>query len=91
MRNSYTEQGYCSQCLRKYPPGYLAAKKKVWGENVRRSLADRKAKGLPIGRPKLRDDNLIVELRARGLSIRKIAKEIGCSSSSVAAAIKELK
>jgi DNA invertase Pin-like site-specific DNA recombinase len=40
------------------------------------------------GRPKLRDDQKIHELRAKGLSIRAISKEVGISPASVQRALK---
>jgi DNA invertase Pin-like site-specific DNA recombinase len=58
-------------------------------KSVRLKLANKKkaAAGEAIGRPKVRDDKKIRALRARGYSIRKIAKEIGMSIGTVQAAL----
>ena len=47
-----------------------------------------KANGSHIGRNKMRDDLEIRKLRAKGLSIRAIAKEIGMSTATVQRGLK---
>lgn len=81
----------CPWCKRKLPKGWHKARSVSKGRAVAVALAKRKAEGKPIGRPKQRDDEHILELRRMGFSIRKIAKAVACSSSSVQAAIKGAK
>ena len=53
-------------------------------ERVRSGIANRKAKGLRVGRkPVALDAAKVAGLRAQGLSIRKIATELKCSRSLV--------
>jgi putative DNA-invertase from lambdoid prophage Rac len=57
-------------------------------ERVRAGLANAKAKGKRLGRPKTRDDLAIHDLRQRGFSIRQIAKATGTSTTSVQRALR---
>ena len=57
-------------------------------ERVRAGLRNARSKGKVFGRPKLRDDNRIRLLRSQGLSIRKIASEIGFSTTAVQRGLK---
>ena len=50
-------------------------------------LAVAKAKGKILGRRKERDDDLIMSLRQEGLSIRKIASQLGISKGKVQRAV----
>ena len=53
-------------------------------ERVRSGIANRKAKGLRVGRkPVALDAAKVASLRAQGLSIREIATELKCSRSLV--------
>ena len=54
-------------------------------ERVNAGLARAKAKGVTLGRPTVGDDveARIVELRAQGLGMLKIAREAGCGTSVV--------
>jgi DNA invertase Pin-like site-specific DNA recombinase len=53
-------------------------------ERVRSGIANRKAKGLRIGRkPVAVDPARITALRGQGLSIREIAAQLGCSRSVI--------
>jgi len=54
-------------------------------KNGLNSLAKAKASGRTkyIGRPKIRNDEQIKQLRASGLTYREIAKEIGLSTTAV--------
>jgi DNA invertase Pin-like site-specific DNA recombinase len=56
-------------------------------ERVRAGLEHAKAKGKRLGRPKMRDDRRIRDLRADGLSIRAIAKQLGVSKGAVQRAL----
>lgn len=56
-------------------------------ERVRAGLANAKAKGKSLGRPKTRDDVAIRALRDRGYSIRKIAKNLSISKGAVQRAL----
>ena len=57
-------------------------------ENANRSLAKAKERGTRMGRPKIRNDERIKELREKGLSIREIAYEIGMSTAAVQRGLK---
>lgn len=52
-------------------------------EKVIAGLRNARSKGIILGRPKVRNDENIHKLRSEGLSVRKIAARIGCSSSTV--------
>jgi len=52
-------------------------------ERVRAGLRNAKAKGKRLGRPKKRDDEKIIALRKRGLSIRQISKELCISIGAI--------
>ncbi len=56
-------------------------------ERVNAGIANAKAKGKVFGRPKNRDDRKIIEFRATGMSISKIAKALNISTGSVQAAL----
>lgn len=57
-------------------------------ERVLSGINNAKAKGVVLGRPKKRNDNLIINLRKKGLSYRNIAKQLGVSLGSVQQALK---
>lgn len=91
-RHPYTIQPtHCKSCDQKLPIGFWNDRKKKQGNSVRKSLFARAAKGLPIGRPRTRNDKEIQKLRREGFSIRKIAKILSTSSHSVACSIREMK
>lgn len=56
--------------------------------NARASLAKMRANGKNGGRPKVRDDARIKELRNKGLSIREIAQACGVSTTAVQRGLK---
>ncbi len=58
-------------------------------ERINAGLANAKAKGKKLGRPKKRSDHLIINLRKQGLSYRAIAKQLGISLGSVQQALKK--
>ena len=49
---------------------------------IKEGIKKAKKKGVKIGRPKKIDTKKVIELRKKGLSIRAIAKELGCSKST---------
>lgn len=51
-------------------------------------LENAKAKGTKLGRPKKRNDEAIRTLRAKGVSFRKIASQLGVGIGSVQAALR---
>lgn len=57
-------------------------------ERVKSGLANAKAKGKTLGRPKTRNDELIHQLRSKGLSYRAIAKELDTSVGAVQRSLK---
>jgi DNA invertase Pin-like site-specific DNA recombinase len=54
-------------------------------ERVRAGMATAKAKGKTVSRPKASEDTLhrIRELRAQGMGMLKVAKEVGCGVSLI--------
>lgn len=58
---------------------------------VRAGLDNAKKKGIRLGRPNTVQENKIFELAAQGLSVRKIAKELGIGKSSVQKYLKNKK
>jgi len=52
-------------------------------ERVIAGLRSAKARGKRLGRPKIRDDAKILELRSKGLSIRQIANQLNISKGAV--------
>ena len=56
-------------------------------ESIKRALRKRKEKGLPIGAPKKRDDELICRLYYLGMSQRQISKTLGLSKTTAWRAI----
>jgi DNA invertase Pin-like site-specific DNA recombinase len=58
-------------------------------DRVRSGIAAARAKGKKLGRPKLEVENLqIVSLRAEGLTLREIARKLGCSTGKVSSSLK---
>jgi putative DNA-invertase from lambdoid prophage Rac len=55
---------------------------------VMAGLENAKAQGKRLGRPKTRNDEVIRSLRSKGLSLRKIADELGISKGSVQNALR---
>lgn len=60
-------------------------------ERVRNGLANAKAKGVHIGRIKMRDSDLIRKLRASGMTFRDVARIAKCSTGAVAAEMRAMK
>jgi DNA invertase Pin-like site-specific DNA recombinase len=60
-------------------------------ERVRAGVANSRAKGTPWGRKRTRDDTKIHTLRAQGLSLRQIAKQLNISLGSVTSSLAVLK
>ena len=61
-------------------------------ERVRNGLANAKAKGIHIGRIKMRDSNLIRKLLAsEGMTYREAARIAKCSTGAISAEVREIK
>ncbi len=73
----------CPYCARELPATFHEERGKRRGENVRKGLFKAKSEGKHIGRPITVDRGKILELRAKKLSMRKIAEAIGCSTHTV--------
>lgn len=58
-------------------------------ERVRAGIANARANGKQLGRPKTRNDESIKDMRSRGLSIRQIAVALRVSKGAVQRALKE--
>ncbi len=57
-------------------------------ERTLQGLAHARATGKRLGRPKTRDDEAILRLRAEGLSYSQIQKRLGCSKTAIHRALK---
>ena len=68
-----------------------ALEREILVERVKTGLANAKAKGKRLGRPKKRPEDLIKELLARGFSYRKIARIAKCSHWSIAEVAKAMR
>jgi len=62
---------------------FAELEKDVIRERVRAGINTARMKGRKLGRPQVRDDKAINELRAKGYSIRKIADKLSISIGSV--------
>lgn len=60
-------------------------------ERVRNGLANAKAKGIHIGRVKMRDSDLIRKLRASGMTVRECARVANCSTGAISAEMRAMK
>lgn len=60
-------------------------------ERVRSGLANAKAKGIHIGRVKMRDSDLIRKLLASKMTYREIARIAKCSTGAVSAEVRAMK
>ncbi len=78
----------CHACGQFVSDEHIEARRKEKGRKVSAALARRRKYGLPNGRPKKRDDKKITELRRKGLSMRKIAALLKCSTHTVHVSIK---
>ena len=63
----------------------------ILAERVRNGLANAKAKGIRLGRKKLRPSEMIRTLRASKMTYREISRVLKISSGAVAAEIRQLK
>lgn len=68
-----------------------ALEREILVERVKTGLANAKAKGKRLGRPRKRPDELIKELLLRGFSYRKIARIAKCSHWSIAEVAKAMR
>lgn len=84
-----TDHKTCKYCHRPITKAVLAEKRRRKVENALASTRKRIERGTPTkGRTKIRNDEQIRELRAKGLTIRAIAKEIGMSTMAVQRGLK---
>lgn len=73
----------CPRCKREITEQIVRKLKDIKSQNARDSIAKAKARGTKLGRPKLRDDAKINELRCKGFTIREIARAVGLSTAAV--------
>ena len=57
-------------------------------ERVTKGIENAKRKGKILGRPKIINDNSVLELRKKGLSYRAIARQLNASLGSVQRSLK---
>lgn len=81
----------CHTCHRKFSNSELKQKAKQKSDKIKAAIALAKLNGVQIGAKRKYDREKINELRRLGFSIKKIAKELGCSITPVTDTLKELK
>lgn len=85
----------CRSCGRFMDEEFLKARLKEVqakkAQKMRDSFVERRAAGEQIGAVRKRNNAEILRLRAQGLSIRAIARQLGCSVSPVSDALKGVK
>ncbi len=62
--------------------------REITGERVRNGMANARAKGKQIGRPRTLNDELIGTLRSEGYSYREISKMLSIGQGSITASVK---
>lgn len=81
----------CKHCNQEVPSSEIERRKKKKSDLIKQARIEAKSRGEQVGALKKYDRNKIIELRKLGYSIRKIAKEVGCSISPVVDTLKDLK
>ena len=81
----------CPRCHREVTLWCIKEGKRRRIQNALNSTEKRKLNGTKPGPPRLRNDKEILKLRTRGLSIRKIARMLNTSPSTVHNSLKALK
>lgn len=64
--------------------------KNLISERTKLKLDFLKQQGVTLGRPKTVDGGKVRQLREQGMSMRKIAKEVGCAVGSVSGVLKSI-
>jgi DNA invertase Pin-like site-specific DNA recombinase len=77
----------CPWCKQELPSGFYEEKAQHKANRIKRILKARKDAGLHVGRPQEHDYAKILSFRSKGWSMRKIAREIGCSTFTVQRAV----
>lgn len=81
----------CKHCGHMMSADELKERNDIRRAKIEASLNQRLREGRPVGRPRQRNDDDIARLRSQGISIRKIAKALGISPSTVQESIKSLR
>lgn len=76
--------GYCGQNV---PDTIMNAKKKAWSDRIKKSISERKKKGLHVGRPSTTPTQEIIRLRKSGMKMREISLKLKVSIGAVQRAI----
>ena len=80
---SYKSPQPCKHCGQWISEELIAKRKALKGERVRKALKEAVRKGIKIGRPRTVDYEAIRKLRAKGVSVRKIAAIVKVSTWTV--------
>lgn len=59
-------------------------------QRVKSGIENAKAKGVKLGRPKRSNQQLLLSLRAQGMTLKEIGKQVGLTESAVSKALKSL-
>ncbi len=81
----------CKHCNQDIPQSEIERRKKKKSDLIKQARIEAKSRGEQVGALKKYDRNQIIELRKLGYSLRKIAKEVGCSVSPVVDALKAVR
>lgn len=74
---------HCPHCKQKYQKAFIDEAKRLKLTRLKIGQARAIMEGRHIGRPRKLDFDLVKKMRSEGMTIRAIAKELGCSPSSV--------
>ena len=81
----------CRYCGQETSVEWLATKEKRKSDKIKAAVQERRKNGERIGPPKRYDYDTVRKLRKRGLTMREIAKQMGCSTNVVQRALRDLK
>ena len=91
VKEGISSEDGLNQFLKHLTQGWKTSRSLYKSENAKVSQMKARASGIPLGRPKKRDDLIISSLRQQGLSIRDIAARTGVSTAAVQRSIKAAK
>lgn len=78
----------CGRCQRPFTDKEIETKKKLKSSRISQARTEAKERGEKVGPDYIYDYDEIRKLRKQGLTVRAIAKQMGCSTSPVSRALK---
>lgn len=79
---------HCKRCGQNISDSLIRKRSRIRGSNIRNGLMKRQKQGFRIGRPKIRDDREIWQLRKDGLTMKEISEALCISKGSVQASLR---